>query len=152
MPSPGRCRPIYHGRPAREGIFHIHVHPHRGETGMSGRQRAKLPKMMPGFQSVGREAAHGMIILSLDHGSGWVWLPGRKEPVARRHDQRHRQAFGRFCKGGHEVSKERFSRQSFLGLDSEDRIGALHGRCARSWGRGFAHHPAAVLILAFSAM
>ena len=27
-------------------------------------------------------SAHGIIILSLDHGSGWVWLPGRKEPVA----------------------------------------------------------------------
>lgn len=73
---------IYYGRPAREGAFHVHVHPHRGETGMSGVDARETPKMMPGFQSVGREAAHGMIILSLDHGSGWVWLPGRKEPVA----------------------------------------------------------------------
>jgi len=31
--------------------------------------------------TVGREAAHGVIILSLEHGAGWVWLPGRKEPL-----------------------------------------------------------------------
>jgi hypothetical protein len=73
---------VYHGRSAREGIFHIHVHPHKGETGMSPVDRRELPKLMPGFQSVGREAVHGIIILSRDHGTGWVWLPGRKEPVA----------------------------------------------------------------------
>jgi hypothetical protein len=78
----GAMQAVYHGRPAREGVFHIHVHPHRGETGMSGVDARETPKMMPGFQSVGREAAHGIIILSLDHGAGWVWLPGRKEPVA----------------------------------------------------------------------
>jgi hypothetical protein len=49
---------------------------------MSGVDARETPKMMPGFQSVGREAAHGIIILSLDHGAGRVWLPGRKEPVA----------------------------------------------------------------------
>ena len=73
---------VYYGRPAREGIFHIHVHPHRGETRMSPVDRREIPKLMPGFQSVGREAVHGIIILSLDHGAAWVWLPGRKEPVA----------------------------------------------------------------------
>jgi hypothetical protein len=73
---------VYHCRTAQEGIFHIHVHPHKGETGMSPVDRRELPKLMPGFQSVGREAVHGIIILSRDHGTGWVWLPGRKEPVA----------------------------------------------------------------------
>ena len=37
---------------------------------MSGVDARETPKMMPGFQSVGREAAHGIIILSLDHGAG----------------------------------------------------------------------------------
>lgn len=67
---------IYHGRVAREGLFHIHVHGYKGETGMSKTDRDELPPMMPGFKSVGREAAHGIIILSLDHGSAWVCLPG----------------------------------------------------------------------------
>jgi hypothetical protein len=71
----------FHGRPAREGIFHIHLHGYRGETGMSGTDNREIPRLIPGFQSVGRDAPHGIIILSLDHGSGWVWLPGDKHPV-----------------------------------------------------------------------
>lgn len=63
----------YHGRPAREGIFHIHLHGHRGETGMSATDRREIPRLIPGFQSVGHNASHGIIILSADHGSGWVW-------------------------------------------------------------------------------
>lgn len=70
---------VYHGRPAREGIFHIHLHPFQGDTGMSGTDRREIPTLIPGFQAVGREAPHGIIILTNDHGSGWVWLPGGKE-------------------------------------------------------------------------
>jgi hypothetical protein len=73
---------VYHGRSAREGLFHIHVHAHKGEPRMSRVDSREIPKLMPGFQSVGREAVHGVIILSLDHGAGWVWLPRRKESVA----------------------------------------------------------------------
>ncbi len=71
----------YHGRPAHEGIFHIHLHGHRGETGMSRTDEREIPKMVQGFQSVGRDAAHGIIILSLDHGSVWAWLPGQEEAI-----------------------------------------------------------------------
>lgn len=69
---------VYYGRTAHEGIFHIHLHGHRGETSMSGVDSREIPPLIPGFQSVGREAAHGIIILSLDHGSAWVWLPGNE--------------------------------------------------------------------------
>jgi hypothetical protein len=72
---------VYHGRAAREGIFHIHLHGHNGETGMSKVDTNEIPRLIPGFQSVGREAAHGIIILSRDHGSAWVWLPGGREAV-----------------------------------------------------------------------
>ncbi len=67
---------VYHGRVAREGLFHIHLHGYKGETGMSRTDREEIPLMMPGLQSVGRDAPHGIIILSLDHGSAWVCLPG----------------------------------------------------------------------------
>ena len=67
---------VYHGRTVREGVFHVHLHGYPGETGMSRTDRREIPAMMPGFQSVGYDAAHGIIILSLDHGSGWVCLPG----------------------------------------------------------------------------
>jgi hypothetical protein len=69
-------RAVYHNRPSREGIFHVHLHGHKGVTGMSGVDSCEIPALMPGFRSVGPQAAHGIIILSLDHGSGWTWLPG----------------------------------------------------------------------------
>lgn len=72
---------VYQGRPTREGIFHVHLHGHKGKTQMSGVDSHELPKLLPGFRSVGRDAAHGIIILSLDHGSGWVWLPGHEETL-----------------------------------------------------------------------
>jgi hypothetical protein len=73
---------VYHGRQNREGIFHIHQHPHEGETGMSQTDFRELPKLIPGFQSVGGEAPHGIIILSRNHGSGWIWLPSKDTPIA----------------------------------------------------------------------
>jgi hypothetical protein len=72
---------VYHGRSAREGLFHIHLHEHRGETAMSHVDARDIPQIVTGFQAVGPHAPHGIIILSLDHGSGWVWLPAVKQPV-----------------------------------------------------------------------
>ena len=76
---------VYHGRTAREGTFHIHLHQHRGETGMSPTDARDVPLIVAGFQAVGPDAAHGIIILSLDHGSAWVSLPGSRHalPAAR---------------------------------------------------------------------
>jgi hypothetical protein len=72
---------VYHGRATHEGIFHIHLHGHQGEPGMSGVDSREIPPLIPGFQSIGRDAAHGVIILSFDHGSAWVWLPGNDEAL-----------------------------------------------------------------------
>ena len=72
---------VYQGRSEREGIFHIHLHEHRGPTRMSIVDRNETPRLIPGFQSVGKDAAHGIIILSQDHGSGWVWLPSAQASV-----------------------------------------------------------------------
>lgn len=71
----------YFGRQAREGLFHVHLHGHHGKTGMSFTDKTEIPPMIEGFQSVGRQAPHGIIILSLDHGSVWVWLPGNGKAV-----------------------------------------------------------------------
>jgi hypothetical protein len=71
----------YFGRPAREGVFHVHLHGHHGKTGMSRTDQREIPAMIPGFQSVGKQAPHGIVILSLNHGSAWVWLPDNKEPI-----------------------------------------------------------------------
>jgi hypothetical protein len=71
----------YRGRSTREGVFHVHLHAHKGETGMSGVDRRETPEVVRGFHTVGADAAHGVLILSLDHASGWVWLPGGNELV-----------------------------------------------------------------------
>ena len=70
---------VYRGRPKQEGVFHVHLHAHDGETGMSWTDRREIPQMIPGFRSVGRDGAHGIMILSLNHGSGWVWLSGNPD-------------------------------------------------------------------------
>ncbi len=63
------------GRKSAEGIFHVHLHDHRGETRMSMTDQREIPSLLPGFRAVNPSAPHGIIILSLDHGSAWVWSP-----------------------------------------------------------------------------
>lgn len=72
---------LHKGRLKQEGAFHVHCHEHSGPPGMSRTDAQGIPPMIPGFQSVSRKAAHGIIIFSRDHGSGWIWLPGRNEPL-----------------------------------------------------------------------
>jgi hypothetical protein len=72
---------VYRGRASNEGIFHVHLHGHLGETRMSVTDSRELPRLIPGFQSVGREAPHGIIIFSRNHGTGWVWLPGANAAI-----------------------------------------------------------------------
>lgn len=72
----------YRGRRTREGVFHVHLHGHKGNTGMSVVDRRELPEMVRGFHAVGTEAAHGILILSLNHGSAWVWSARKNEVVA----------------------------------------------------------------------
>lgn len=72
---------VYHGRQNGEGVFHVHLHGHTGRTGMSGTDRREIPPMVSSFQSVGQNAPHGIIILSLNHGSAWVWMPTRDQPL-----------------------------------------------------------------------
>lgn len=62
-----------------EGAFHIHLHGNWGQPWFSGPDLKGLPPLMPSFARAGRLAAHGLIVLSENHGLAWVWLPGRAE-------------------------------------------------------------------------
>lgn len=64
-----------------EGAFHVHVHDHNGQPGLSGTDRREIPLLIPSFKTVGKGAAHGLIIFSRNHGISWVWMPGHQEPV-----------------------------------------------------------------------
>lgn len=72
---------VYYGRPKREGIYHVHMHGHYGRTGMSKVDADDIPRLIPGFRSVGKGAAHGIIIMSFDHGTAWIWMPGQESPA-----------------------------------------------------------------------
>lgn len=65
----------HRGRTTGEGLFHVHAHAHQGEPMMSATDARELPALVPGLQAVSRDCAHGIIILSDDHGASWVWLP-----------------------------------------------------------------------------
>lgn len=73
---------VFRVRDQREGIFHVHMHERQfGPTGMSRVDRRDVPRMIPNFASVSRNAAHGFIILSEDHGLAWVRPPDSRELV-----------------------------------------------------------------------
>lgn len=72
---------VHAGRKSGEGIFHIHLHGHRGETRMSRTDQREIPGLLPGFRAVNPLVPHGIIILSLDHGSGWSWSPHTDSPT-----------------------------------------------------------------------
>lgn len=72
---------VFQSRNEREGIFHIHLHEHRGPTGVSEVDQQDVPRMIPNFANVSRNAAHGFIILSEDHGLAWVRTPDNRTLV-----------------------------------------------------------------------
>ena len=65
----------------RQGIFHVHMHFHKGPTRFSRLDRAELPRLVASFRGVGPGYAHGLLMLSYDHGFASVWLPGREQPM-----------------------------------------------------------------------
>lgn len=68
-------------RKEQEGAFHVHLHEHHGPTGLSLMDRREIPELVRSLRAVGRSAPHGFLVLSLDHGLGWVWLPQADEPL-----------------------------------------------------------------------
>jgi hypothetical protein len=123
------------------GIFHVHLHDHDGIPGFSRTDRREQPRLVASLRAAGPGQAHGMIVLSADAANAWVWLPGTGEPMvpARlsvvgdpmvlltgdmlRDDERDDGEAG--AAGGAEPtakSGDRYSRQSFLGGDSQRRL------------------------------
>jgi hypothetical protein len=59
-----------------EGVFHVHLHEHRGTPRFSRMDRDELPRLIPSFQAVGPHLAHGLFVLSEDQCAADIWLPG----------------------------------------------------------------------------
>lgn len=64
----------------RQGMFHVHMHYHKGPTRFSRLDRAELPRLVASFRGVGPGFAHGLLLLSEDHGLASVCIPGHEQP------------------------------------------------------------------------
>lgn len=60
--------------------FHAHVHEHAGRPRLSRTDLRELPPVMQPFAYVVPKQPRGILLLSDDHGSGLVWLPGCETP------------------------------------------------------------------------
>lgn len=117
-------------RVSGHGLFHVHLHDHPGLPNFSGTDRREQPRLVEGFRRVGRHVPHGMMVLSANSASAWVWLPGEDAPVLPEQItfvgypltiigprvQRHK------LPAAGQQDTDRFDRQSFLGPDSQPRI------------------------------
>jgi len=56
------------------GMFHVHMHGHKGRPGFSRTDLREQQKFVPDFFKVRPEMPHGTIILSLDRAIGRIWL------------------------------------------------------------------------------
>lgn len=63
------------------GMFHVHLHDHRGLPGPSGVDWTEWQKFVPNFWHVRPLLPHGALILSRDRLSGWCWYPKRQQPI-----------------------------------------------------------------------
>lgn len=55
-------------------VFHVHRHDHRGKPAFSPLDVRSSNQFVPSFFNVRRELPHGVLVLSLDHATGLVWL------------------------------------------------------------------------------
>jgi hypothetical protein len=63
------------------GMFHVHIHGHRGRPWFSGVDLREAAKFVPDFWHVRPHLVHGAIVLSLDSAAGLCWHPQSSEPV-----------------------------------------------------------------------
>lgn len=64
-----------------DGLFHVHSHEHRRKPVFSSMDLEETPRIVSSLQIAGPLQAHGMLLLSKDHGIAQVWLPGSTEPI-----------------------------------------------------------------------
>lgn len=112
------------------GVFHVHLHEHRGAPAFSYTDRREQPRLVESLRRLGGHVPHGMLVLSDDSASAWIWLPGastRVRPkmitivgypmtfIASDVDSRARAP-------STTADADRYARQSFLGPTSQETI------------------------------
>jgi len=83
MMGPAAIRKALQVALSREvGMFHVHIHGHRGRPWFSGVDLRETAKFVPDFWHVRPHLVHGAIVLSLDSAAGLCWHPQSPEPLA----------------------------------------------------------------------
>jgi hypothetical protein len=67
---------VRHHRGQGESCFHVHIHRHEGQPRFSLQDQQSLPKLIPGLRRMEPAGAHGLLLLSTNHGIAQVWWPG----------------------------------------------------------------------------
>jgi hypothetical protein len=63
------------------GVFHVHMHEHKGRPRYSGTDLGSYPDLVRGFRNVSPTVAHGALLLSRDSLECLVWTPGSPQPA-----------------------------------------------------------------------
>ncbi len=64
------------------GMFHVHLHEHRGIPVFSAIDDRETRKFVPDFFNARSTVPHGAIVLSADAACGFVWHPVSRRPLA----------------------------------------------------------------------
>lgn len=64
-----------------DGLFHVHCHAHFGKPGFSLMDLDETPGIVSSLRIAGPDQPHGMLLLSNDHCTADVWMPGSEEPL-----------------------------------------------------------------------
>jgi hypothetical protein len=62
------------------GVFHVHIHDHRGKPQFSRTDLTETARFVPDFFKVRPHLPHGAIVLSKDSATGLCWHPQCKKP------------------------------------------------------------------------
>ena len=62
------------------GMFHVHLHQHRGLPRPSAVEWSEGARVNPDFWHVRPNVPHGALLLSIDRMAAWCWYPGRAQP------------------------------------------------------------------------
>ncbi|HSR88797.1 MAG TPA: hypothetical protein VLK22_00145 [Candidatus Udaeobacter sp.] len=68
----------------QQGAFHVHLHDWPGKPNLSLTDVGGILPLIPGFQAVGPQLPHGVLLLSRDSVICYVWLPGSGQLLAEK--------------------------------------------------------------------
>lgn len=107
-----------------DGLLHVHGHEGRGIPSLSPTDRRELPRLVQSLRIVGPDAAHGVLLLSNNQCTSWIWVPGAVEHAVPEAIMVVGYPANLVFPGlpAMDESAERFSRQSFLGRGGQTAI------------------------------